>query len=364
MSAVDTSAIAICIQAGLTPLVEGPPGVGKTAGFNAIGRALGRPVKTLLAALHEPSDFNGWPSVKDGVMKFFPPEWVEFCKQNADAIIFFDEITTAPPASQTALLRVVHERVVGSEELPETIGFGMACNPPEQAPGGWEISKPLCNRVIHLGWRVRYDEWSEGMLSGWPEMKVPVLPSNWRAKMPSTISLVTSFLQSRSQLLCVVPEDDTQRAFPTPRTWDYTARLLSACRSIGIDTDHEITVNLLAGAVGIGPAGEFCSYVDNLDLPNPEELLANPDKFNYAALRGDQLYATLGSVASVILENNTKDRWYAGWKVLYHAAKDKPDIACQAGRTLARNKPSLPFMVPIEARAFKDILDLAGQLDD
>jgi len=36
-------------------------------------------------------------------------------------ILFLDEITTAPPAVQAALLRVVLERVVGDVALPEAV---------------------------------------------------------------------------------------------------------------------------------------------------------------------------------------------------------------------------------------------------
>lgn len=57
-----------------------------------------------------------------------------------------DEISTAPPAVQAALLRVVLERVVGDLELPDGVAVIAAANPPEQAAGGWDLSATISRR--------------------------------------------------------------------------------------------------------------------------------------------------------------------------------------------------------------------------
>ena len=362
MSAADTTAISLCIQTGLPPLIESTPGTGKTSLVNKLTETLGRPIKTLIAALHEPADFNGWPSVQDGVMKFFPPEWVQFCVEHPNAVVFFDELTTAPPAVQASLLRVMHERVVGQVQMPETVSLIAACNAAEHAPGGWELALPLANRMIHLEWAPEFQAWADGMTSGWPEPRIPILPKDWKAHLPQAVSLVIAFNQKAAGRFNVVPSDDTKKAFPTPRTWDFAARLIAACTSVGLPYADAVTLKLISGAVGPGVATEFVQYISELDLPDPERLLAKPGDYNYAKLRGDQLYAVLGTVTAAVVQKNTPERWAQGWKVLWHAAQDKPDIACHAGRTLAKNRPSNQTMVPTEARVFADILTQAGIL--
>lgn len=359
----DIGAIAIAVQVGLPPLLEGNPGAGKTALFNAIGEALGRPVISLIAALHEPSDFNGLPYAKDGVMKFLPAAWVNQCLDQPNSIVFFDEITTTPPAVQGALLRVLHERVVGEVRLPETVSFAAACNPADQAPGGWELALPLANRMLHLTWTPKLDEWINGTLSDWPTPVIPILPKSWQSDLPTAKSMVAAFLSTRPQHFSALPKESTQKAFPTPRMWTHTASLLAACRSLNFGYDHEITSKLIAGAVGPGVTAEFLNYATNLDLPDPEKLLQEPDKYAYGKIRGDQLFALLGSVASAVISNNTAKRWQQGWRVLFHAAKDKPDVACHTARLLAKNKPAEQHTVPQEVRAFADILIAAGQLE-
>jgi MoxR-like ATPase len=92
-------------------------------------------------------------------------------------MLFFDEISTAPPAVQAALLRVVLEREVGDLSLPPSVSIVAAANPPERTVGGWDLTAPLANRFCHLQWEHRRDDWVDGMLRatwvdgklrGWP----------------------------------------------------------------------------------------------------------------------------------------------------------------------------------------------------
>ena len=55
-------------------------------------------------------------------------------------LLFLDELSTAPPAVQAALLRVVLERVVGDLTLPDEVAVVAAANPPDQAADGWDLS--------------------------------------------------------------------------------------------------------------------------------------------------------------------------------------------------------------------------------
>lgn len=354
-------AISTCIETGTPVLIEGSPGGGKTAIMNSIARSLHRPFVALIAALHEPSDFNGWPVVHDGAMRFVPPEWAKFCLENPNTIVFFDEITTTPPAVQASLLRVIHEGVVGATKLPVTTSFVAACNPPEQAPGGWELSLPLANRFVHLSWVPRLDEWADGVISGFQPPVLKHIPADWPESVPSANSLIVSFLKARPHFFLNVPQQGQGKAWPSPRMWTTAGKLLGACHALGFKFDHEVTGLLMAGAVGTGAAIELLNYLQNLDLPDPEAVLAHPERTVFPE-RGDQLYAVLRSVVTAVVQNNTPERWLAGWNVLARAAKDKPDVACMNARTLAKNCPKQGMTVPIDAHVFTDILRQAGIL--
>src|SRR5256714_7431605 len=147
-------ALGIAVSARVPVLLWGAPGTGKTSAVRAMAKAIGWPCETVIAAIREPSDFAGLPVVTAGDVHMAPPRWAQRLAAAGHGLLFLDEISTAPPAVQAALLRVVLERVVGDLELPDEVTVGAAANPPEQAADGWDLAAPLAHRVCHLDWRL------------------------------------------------------------------------------------------------------------------------------------------------------------------------------------------------------------------
>lgn len=184
---------------GLPVLLWGPPGVAKTAFVQQLADKLGFHLITVLASLREPSDFLGLPipasspeasanadlppNVMQGItgslapttnlnfraaaldqVQYAPPDWALECNANSDnpdpadvgkgkkVLLFLDEFATAPKGVQAALLRVVHERVVGDLQLNSNVAVIAAANPPSMSPGGSDLDAPTVNRFIHLDW--------------------------------------------------------------------------------------------------------------------------------------------------------------------------------------------------------------------
>src|SRR3954471_24972085 len=119
------AALAIAVAARVPVLLSGAPGTGKTSVVRAMAAAAGWPCETVIASIREPADFAGLPIVAgaDGGAHrrggFAPPRWAVALAEAGSGVAFFDEISTAPPAVQAALLRVVLERTVGDLVLPE-----------------------------------------------------------------------------------------------------------------------------------------------------------------------------------------------------------------------------------------------------
>src|SRR5204862_8275965 len=113
---------------------------------------------------------------------FAPPRWAVDLAHAGRGIAFFDEISTAPPAVQAALLRVVLERTVGDLALPDAVAVVAAANPPEQAAEGWDLSAPLANRLCHLAWQTEPRAVADGLAGGWSAPVVPALPDGWHAE--------------------------------------------------------------------------------------------------------------------------------------------------------------------------------------
>ncbi len=349
--------IAIAVQERVPVLIWGPPGTGKTSFVRKLAETLDLPIETVIASIREPSDFAGLPIVADGGVRFAPPQWAVRLAHAGQGILFLDEISTAPPAVQAALLRVVLERAVGELELPESVAIIAAANPPDQAAGGWELSPPLANRFCHLEWSVVRQEWVRGFLSGWTEpAPVPrVDPGRREAEHERLRTQFAEFVRARPGLLIGAPR--SSEPWPSPRSWEFGLRLLAAARAAGAEAAG---VALLGGCVGSGPAFEFLSFLERGDLIDPEAALADPDAFTLPA-RGDLAMAALKAVAQAVAERPTDERWLAAWKIIDGVAASAPDVALVAARELAKVKLRLAPHLPVpQTRHLASIAQAVG----
>jgi MoxR-like ATPase len=352
------SALGVAVAAGVPVLLWGAPGTGKSSAIQALAAAQDWPCEVVIASIREPSDFAGLPVVIEGGVHFAPPTWATNLASAGRGLLFLDEISTAPPAVQAALLRVVLERVVGDLSLPDDIAVVAAANPPDQAADGWDLSAPLANRFCHLEWQVDALAVAEGLAVGFPAPVVPALPAEWGGQSRRARAELAAFLSIRSNLVSVPPLDRATagRAWPSPRSWEMAAELLAAARAAEVSS--AVTARLVAGCVGDGPGIEFLTWLDELDLPDPEALLADPGSFELPE-RGDRAYAVLTSVAGAVAADATPERWAAGWQVMGRAGEKAPDVAAMAARILARCRPE-GATAPPEAAQFLPLLRAAG----
>ena len=248
---------------------------------------------------------------------------------------------------------------MGDLVLPDEVAVVAAANPPEQAADGWDLSAPLANRLCHLAWRTDPRAVADGLASGWAAPVVPLLPDGWEAEQIMARGLVAAFLHVRPVLACAPPSDPASagRGWPSPRTWDMAARLMAAAGAAG--ASDEARSALIAGAVGDGAGVEFLAWLVQMDLPDPEAVLANPASFRLPE-RGDRAYAALAAVAAAVAANPTPERWAAGWQVLGLAAEAAPDVGAAAARVLAKCRPQGVVEMPAEIKLFAPVLRDAG----
>ncbi|HXF21300.1 MAG TPA: MoxR family ATPase [Streptosporangiaceae bacterium] len=356
--AAAVEALGVAVAARVPVLLWGAPGTGKTSVIRAMAAAMGWPCETVIASIREPSDFAGLPVVVGEGVRFAPPAWARRLAAAGRGLLFLDELSTAPPAVQAALLRVVLERVVGDLELPDEVAVVAAANPPEQAADGWDLSAPLANRLCHLAWDIDPRAVADGLAGGWAAPEVPQLPADWAAELGLALALVAAFLHARPALACAPPDDADAagRGWPSPRTWEMAARLWAASGAAG--SGEEARAALVRGAVGEGAGVEFLAWLAEMDLPDPEVVLADPAAFRLPS-RGDRAYAAVAAVAAVVAADPTPQRWTAGWQVLGRAAQSAPDVAAVAARTLARCRPD-GAALPAEVHLFIPVLRDAG----
>jgi len=356
-------ALQVAVAANVPVVVWGEPGAGKTAAINAMVRAMGWHMETVLASLREPSDFAGLPVLVDGDVRMAPPDWARTLAGRSDAVCFFDEISTAAPSTQRALLRVIHERVVGDLALGGEVRMVAAANPAEMAAGGWELTPPLANRFLHLDWKVDPAVVAAGLAGHWPNPTPLTLEPEWLSRMNHHAAVVSGLLSARPELAHQRPSEASTagRGWPSPRSWESAIRVLAACDGSGIST--EARLGLLAGLVGDGAAIEFARYERDLDLPDPEALLADPSSYTKPG-RDDQVHAVIAAVTSAVHRDLTAERWTQAMEVFSAAAHSGTvDIAALGVRNLAPRQP-IGAVIPESLTVFGDILIAAGVLQE
>jgi hypothetical protein len=347
-------------------LLWGEPGIGKSATLGQLAAALRLPMETVIASIHEPSDFSGLPIVGDDPgqqgVPMAPPDWAVRVARTGKGLLFFDELSSAPPAVQAALLRVVLERRVGSLRLPDQVRIVAAANPPASAADGWHLSPPLANRFVHLQWTHDPRVVVRGLSGTWPDVTVPtVRPERMPAALARARGIVAGFLTARPGLAHHMPADAQGRggAWPSPRTWEMALRLLTfgdACAA-----GRDAVGAALSGAIGDGAGIELLTFAEELDLPDPDLVLANPDAFKLPD-RGDRQLAFLTAVVAAVQARTSQERWAAGWVVLRKAVDaGAPDVAARAASDLAKMR-DVQWPAPAEMDAFVEILTLSGTL--
>ncbi|MFF8404355.1 AAA family ATPase [Streptomyces sp. NPDC015684] len=361
-------ALTLAVTADLPVLLWGEPGIGKTAALTQLATALDLPLTTVIASVHEPSDFSGLPVVGDDPavqgVPMAPPDWAVRLVRAGRGLLFLDELSTAPPAVQAALLRLVLERRIGTLRLPPGVRVVAAANPRSSAADGWELSPPLANRFVHLQWTHDHDVVVRGLGGTWPRATLPRLhPERLTDAVSYARRAVCAFLAARPGLVHRLPSGESRRggAWPSPRSWEATLRLLAFATAAGASRD--VLSLLVRGTVGDGPGLELLAALDRMDLPDPETLLADPAGAELPR-RGDLRQAVLDGVVDAVRNRPERARWDAAWELLVRAMETgAPDVVVVPASTLASLRRD-DWDVPAAIEQLSRVVTLSRRADD
>ena len=245
------------IQTRRPVFLWGPPGIGKSDIVKQIGQDAGREVIDVRLALWEPTDIKGIPyyNAEKGTMVWAPPSELPM-DPDSTAIIFLDELNSAPPAVQAAAYQLILNRRVGTYSLPKGVDIVAAGNREGDRGVTYRMPAPLANRFIHLEMKIDFDDFQE-----------------W-AVMNAVHPEVVGYVGFAKQDLYDFDPKSPSKAFATPRSWVFVSDLLKD-DDCDIDTLH----NLIAGAVGDGLAVKFMAHRKIAGrLPKAEDILSGKVK--------------------------------------------------------------------------------------
>ena len=226
-------------------------------------------------------------------------------------LVFFDEVTTASPELTSAMLNLLSERKMGQWELPSNCWLVAAGNSAEHSQSATDLSEAARSRFIHIDMpRAPWDEsaaWAKEQLA--PGGKFAHYNEEKRAQIQYWVDVIGGFQRYNPNIYDSdgnrMARDDTGDAFASPRGMVAMARTLADADTCGDTVDPSAFYGQIAkGFCGEKVGKAFAIYARELDLPNPEEWLANPaaagEFAKSSAARLDRLGIVLSRLEGIV----------------------------------------------------------------
>ena len=251
------SVLALLVEARQPCILWGPPGAAKSQIAQQVAAAASRRYVDVRALLLDPVDLRGIPW-RDGAdrTRWAPPAFLPPSDDPGRWLINLEELPSAVPMVQAALYQLVLDRKVGEYELPEGASL-IACGNRETDRGVvHRMPTPLSSRFVHLEIRVDAEDWlAWGAANG-------------------IAAEVLFFITYEPDLLHRFDSKSPERAFPTPRTWEFVSNMVRYRN--GLDPEAERA--LLRGTVGEAAAVEFAAFLKVWrELPHPRAIVNDPE---------------------------------------------------------------------------------------
>ena len=274
------------IKAGLVPLIEGSPGIGKSQIVHQIASEYGLQVLDLRLSQCDPTDLLGPLSITGKRASYLPMDTFPLEGDPVPSgfngwLLFLDELTSASPAVQAASYKVILDRQIGLHKLHKNVAIVCAGNKEDDNAIVQPMSTALQSRLVHLELVVDAREWCD-----------------WGARN-NLDHRITSFINFKPGNLYTFHPDHTDKTYACPRTWEFTHRILQ-----GNTPEDSHFLPMLAGTLGEGVAREFVGFLKiHSNLPKIQDILANPEE----AVIPDEpsiLFALCGSLSHNAQEKN------------------------------------------------------------
>lgn len=273
-------------KANLVPMLASSPGIGKSSIIREIAKEFRLKLIDIRLSQVDPTELNGFASLHGDKatykpMDIFPLENEPLPKGYDGWLLFLDELSAAPLATQAAAYKIILDRMIGTNKLHENVVIAAAGNLITDGAVVSRTSTALQSRMVHLHLQVNKDDWVK-----------------WAAQN-DVDHRVISFINYRPDLLHAFDPKHTDKTFPCPRTWDF-ASSLAKLYPLAIPAPK---LPIFQGTVGEGAGIEFFTFTQIYqDLVSLEDILANP-----TTCKIPQEPAVLWALTGVIAHNMNAD---------------------------------------------------------
>lgn len=270
------------LEVGLSVLVRGHPGIGKSALAADLAKSMGKPMVDVRLAQRDPAEVAGvfFPNRERQTLDLFAPDWV---RQACDepTFVLLDEINAAvTKLHQAAAYQIVLEHRVGPFTFhPGTVVMA-AGNLEEDRAIVTTLSSALSNRFAHFVMRPDVESWLQW--AAWHGIDEQVM----------------AFVRAEGE--DVLFQASTDYAFPTPRSWEMASRVMR--KVVPSERKHAI-----AACIGLAMAERFSRYVEIYMKVPAERIIRHGHTITFANKEPSYTYAAVFCVASYLTAQEVRD---------------------------------------------------------
>lgn len=202
-----------------------------------------------------------------------------------NAILFLDELVSAPQSVQAAAYQLILNRKIGEYHLPEGVDIIAAGNRDTDRGVTFTMPSPLANRFSHFELTINSEQWLE-----------------W-ATANNVHPLVVGFLTANKEMLFKFDPKSGNKAFATPRSWHKGSNGLNqldtlvAAGKLDNRTRDRDMLHVVGSNVGQGVAQTFKIHSATVGkLPNPADILDGKPNLTFGTKEPSALVSLLTSL--------------------------------------------------------------------
>jgi hypothetical protein len=175
----------------------------------------------------------------------------------AEAIIGYEEMNSAPPSVLAACYQIILDRRIGNYVMPKGVAQFAMGNRETDKGVTFKMPTPLSNRFDHIEIKPHFADWQV-----------------WAIKSlvhPDVVGYLSAFEGQMFQFNA----GTAARGFATPRSWVMVSKILKALDAGLLQVTDEQLQAMIYGAVGDGVGAEFFEFRKIAKaLPSPRDVLA------------------------------------------------------------------------------------------
>ncbi len=246
----------------------------------------------------EPQDLAGIPMPENGVtIRHLPNDMPVVGAKHIpeNGLLLLDEVNQADMAVQKAMFSIVLDHKIDNKPFKSGWKVMAAGNRLEDSIAVSELCEPLKNRFAHYEVFADYDPFKK-----------------W-AIHEDVDPLILTYIKTQAGDICHTSSDNSEYAFPTPRTWKQVSDKVKKWREqdfkrAGETMSYKQKLRGIASLIGTSTAAKFVAHMNSVEALNVEDYLSGKVCKVFTQLEINDAWAMMSALYSYVLRGGDSNK--------------------------------------------------------